>query len=132
MKKTSTIFFWVSISIGVVFSFCYWSAEEKLNPDISSCKKLTPQEAVDAVIKDVISSENKSFSDYRLVRDDIIISIYDVQIYESIAYTPFTLRKKMHKYVAMLKCSVPYAIEYSNRRNKIIDIHRLVSFIYKH
>lgn len=114
MRKITWIVLGVILLLIIVFNF-YRDYRKGLQDDTQACTTLKPEQAAEAVIRDILRPNNHQFAQYHLAEKDIKIDWRDIQIGPQSALVPFYLSPHPDlRYFGMPRCSVLSDVEYGN------------------
>jgi len=101
------------VAAGVVA--IYLDAQMGLKADEKACPGVRTEEAISAVIQDVIRPGNQVFSKYNLTVGDVSVESGSVQIGPTSTLIPFHIAKEPGKqFFGMSRCAVLSNVEYAN------------------
>lgn len=101
------------VAAGVVA--IYVDAQMGLKADEEACPTVKSEDAINAVIQDVLRPGNQIFSKYNLAVSDVSVESTGVQIGSSSTLVPFHIAKEPRKqFFGMSRCSVLSNVEYAN------------------
>ena len=102
------------IAVGGVLLNSYINYKDT-QADTDACNTLRPEQAADAVIRDVIRPDNKQFAQYHLSESDVKVDPGGIQFGPLNALVPFSLSISPEvRHFGMPRCSVLTDVEYGN------------------
>lgn len=101
------------VAAGVVA--IYVDAKMGLKADQEACPTVKTEDAINAVVHDVLRPENRMFSKYNLATGDVSVESAGVQIGPSSTLVPFHITKEPGtQFFGMSRCSVLSNVEYGS------------------